>query len=785
MKLIKSCFLLYFICHSFIFAETKMTLLSPRLPALQQQIDQALLAKGKAYKARTEHLNKEGQPIYTNRLILEASPYLLQHAHNPVDWFPWGDEAFAKAKKENKPIFLSIGYSTCHWCHVMERESFENPQIAQLINQYFVPIKVDREQRPDIDEIYMTAVMLTTGSGGWPMSSFITPEGKTFYGGTYFPPPRFSALLKKIHQVWLKDEKVLRQQADNIAVLVSANNSIHSQIEKLDNTIFATTINEILTRYDDFQGGFGSTPKFPHEPFLYYALNSIERDNNPKLKAAIIDTLEAMANGGIYDQVGGGFHRYSTDSAWLVPHFEKMLYNQAHLSRNYLNAWRLTGNPSFKRVTEQTLDYILRDMTAPQGGFYSASDADSDEEEGLYFTWTLAELNQVLTKPEVELMIELYNVTKQGNFEGRNIFALEKTLEKWVKAYQKPEKQWLLSLQQIHNKLYQQRETRPKPLTDNKILTAWNGMMISAFAQAGQVLNNPKYSQAAITAGNFIWTNLYQNKQLKRAYLDNKASIPASQEDYAYLAEAFIYLYHNTLDKKWLERAIILTDQMIEKFWDTDQGAFFMSAQKDHSNSMGRPKDMDDNAIPSGNSVALHVLTLLSKRTESFIYQQKAAKMISVLAKKLKQAPSASAYMLMAIEYYRKGEIGGQQFAAKGHIEMQTDLKGTQLTITLNIAKDWHINSNKPLDKSLIPTQLSIADLTDIKIHYPPAEEIKLGYSKEKLSLYQNTIKITTDLPETWLAKNKPYFKVKLKLQACNHKSCLAPETLVLTQLNH
>ncbi len=766
---------------------TQKIAIEARQPALESKIKAALKAKGMHYKPRTVHLNSDGSPIYTNRLILEASPYLLQHAHNPVDWYAWGDEAFKKAKKENKPIFLSIGYSTCHWCHVMERESFENPQIAEWINRYFIPIKVDREQRPDIDEIYMTGVMVMTGRGGWPMSSFITPEGKTFYAGTYYPPNRFLPLLKQIQQIWLKDEKGLRAQADKIAQLVSEITNTHEQATQFDNALFDQAVKEILDRYDDFQGGFSEAPKFPNEPLLYYGLNRLERQFNKALQSALFETLKAMANGGIYDQVGGGFHRYSTDNGWLVPHFEKMLYNQAHLARNYLNAWRLSGNPTFKRITEKTLDYVLRDMQAPLGGFYSATDADTDEEEGLYFTWTIDELKQVLNPKEVALVIELYQVTETGNFEGRNILALDHTLEQSLVEHQIPLQKGLLQIDQIHKKLDQARKKRASLLRDNKILTAWNGMMISALAQAGQNFKSSRYTKAAIKAGDFIWQQLRINKQLKRAYLDGKAAIPASQEDYAYLAEAFIYLYNNTLNPLWLHRAVTLTDEMITLFWDKEKGGFFMSAKIDQSNSMGRPKDSNDNAIPSGNAVALHVFTLLSKRTGNLDYPQKAQKMLALFASKLKKMPIASAYLLMAAENLRYGEMGTQQFAAKGAIQIKSTLKENKLILSFHLQPKWHINSSKPLQSDLIATKLTIEHLDSkhLDIQYPVAEIQQLGYSKAPLSLYQNQFDIRAQLPSSWLKKQGAYFKVHLKLQACNDQSCLAPETLSLTILNH
>jgi len=373
--------LITFSAHTF--ASTEIDVMTgPRTELQSQQLQQALQAKGSSYQPRTEHLRDDGSPHYTNRLILEDSPYLVQHAHNPVDWFPWGEEAFAKAKRENKPIFLSIGYSTCHWCHVMERESFENRTIAKILNEHFIAIKVDRELLPDVDETYMTAVMMINGSGGWPMSSFLTPEGKPFYGATYFPPDKFRSLLEQVDELWRTKQPGLIEQADKVAEAV-ANYSRNKQAAgSLSKEASKRAVSQALKMHDTAKGGFSPAPKFPNENILLFLLGQAERNNNSAVLAAVQKTLDSMAQGGIYDQVAGGFSRYSVDSDWLVPHFEKMLYNQAHLSRAYLSAWRLTGDPGYRRIVTQTLDYVLRDMADANGGFYSATDADSEGKRG-------------------------------------------------------------------------------------------------------------------------------------------------------------------------------------------------------------------------------------------------------------------------------------------------------------------------------------------------------------------------------------------------------------------
>ncbi|MEA1051186.1 thioredoxin domain-containing protein [Lamprobacter modestohalophilus] len=408
--------------------------LSPRPAELQQRLDAALAAKGSDYAPRTEHRHPDGQPRFTNRLILENSPYLLQHAHNPVDWFPWGPEAFEQARRENKLVFLSIGYSTCHWCHVMERESFEDLAIAELLNEHFIAIKVDREVHPDVDQTYMTAVELLAGRGGWPMSSILTPDGDTIDGGTYFPPAEFAQLLERARDLWQARPEALRARAEQVARTVKRALDTQGQAAVFDDALIDEAVAALLERHDELQGGFGYAPKFPQEPKLGLLLDQALRTGDDVALDAAIFTLKSMARGGIHDQVGGGFHRYAIDNDWLVPHFEKMLYNQAQLARVYLAGWQLTADPDLARVTRRTLDYVLRDMTSPEGGFYSATDANSDGDEGRFFLWTPAELRAALPAEDAELAIRFHGVTETGNFEGRNILHVPVALETFAAA---------------------------------------------------------------------------------------------------------------------------------------------------------------------------------------------------------------------------------------------------------------------------------------------------------------------------------------------------------------
>jgi uncharacterized protein YyaL (SSP411 family) len=437
---------------------------APYSSELRGRLDAALAAKGPEYRPRSRHLASDGSPKFSNRLILEDSPYLLQHAHNPVDWFPWGAEAFAKARHENKPIFLSIGYSTCHWCHVMEEESFDNIAIARLLNKHFVSIKVDRERRPDVDKAYMTAVMVITGRGGWPLSSFLTPAGKFFYGGTYFTPDQFAQLLDRVGTVWQEQRADLVAQADEIAAAVRRTMEVSGQAREIGDTAIKEAVARIVAEQDSINGGFGQSPKFPNEPFVFLLLETAYRSGDKQALSAAESSLTAMAHGGIFDQVGGGFHRYSTDARWLVPHFEKMLYNQALLGRAYVEAYQLTGKQLYARVASQTLDFVLRDMTGPEGGFYSAFDADSEGEEGTFYLWDTGQIQEALHSKNIELARDVYAVTEEGNFEGKNILYLPVPLEVYAKRHNVDQPQLLRHVDRVRDELQEARARRVPPL---------------------------------------------------------------------------------------------------------------------------------------------------------------------------------------------------------------------------------------------------------------------------------------------------------------------------------
>ncbi len=746
--------------------------------SLSAKLQTALRQKGIDYRARTEHLQADGSPLYTNRLILENSPYLIQHAHNPVDWYSWGEEAFLTANQQDKPIFLSIGYSTCHWCHVMERESFDNPRIAAILNEHFIAIKVDREQHPDIDNTYMTGVMLLTGGGGWPLSSFITPQGNTFYGGTYYKPEDFANLLTSIANAWQTNRKIIEEQSQQIANAVQQAMSDSKAATEVGEDNLEATWQQLISQADTIHGGFGASPKFPNETSILFLLERARLHQDEQALALAVKALDGMAQGGIYDQVGGGFHRYATDEQWLIPHFEKMLYNQAMLSRAYIQAYQLTQHTRYRRIVEQTLDYVLREMTAPTNGFYSATDADSEGHEGRFFVWTFDELNAALTEEESRLAVALFGVTDQGNFEGRSILYLPATIEEYAQTHSLDLTPLYSHVDRIREKLRVTRNQRPPPLRDDKIILAWNGMMITAFAEAGYALGRADYTLAAENAAEFLWhANHNREQQLYRINLSGKPSIPAMQEDYACYAEALIKLYDVTQGPKWLERARLLTDTMIERFWDQETGGFYMS-EPTTLPIMSRPKESTDNATPSGNSVALRVLAQLNNRVESHQFRQIGNELIRAFSSEISRIPQAFTYMMLGISELKNQETSPIQHAGNGHIRIEL-IKRSPVHFDFDISIDdgWHINAHKPLQDFLIPTSITLSAPSEaVAVVYPQEALKQQSFQQKQLALYEGQQTITVELAQSPLRPEPHWHGFKVELQACSSNSCLAPE---------
>lgn len=749
-------------------------------PEMAQQLQAALTAKGKSYHPRTANFLGNGQPAYINQLILQDSPYLIQHAHNPVHWYSWGEQAFAKARQENKPVFLSIGYSTCHWCHVMEEESFDNPAIAALLNKYFVAIKVDREQRPDIDAVYMQAVTLLTGRGGWPMSSFLTPAGKTFLGDSYFPPEPFKDLLLRVNEAWQKQNSLVLQQAEEVTRAVAQTQASLQQSRSLDPGLMRRTAKQLVKVRDRKYGGFGQEMKFPNEPLLMFLLDDYQRFADKKALATVEASLSTMGGGGIYDQVGGGFHRYATDRQWMVPHFEKMLYNQAQLAQVYLRTFQLTGKAEYARIARQTLDYVLNDMQSESGGFYSATDADSNGVEGEFFVWTPVQIQNAIAPNLARRAIDLYAVSAQGNFEGHNILHLPVSLESYAEQQNITLEQLLMEVEQIRRGLKQKREQRIAPLLDNKIITAWNAMMLESLVLAAEVLQQPEYLQVAIKTADWLWaTNRQASGELWRIHWQGSSSVHANQQDYAYFASALIRLYDYTGDARWLTKAEQLTDIMLKQFWDKRHYGFFMTSEQETQSLMVRPKDIRDNAIASANAVAVTVLAQLSQRTAKLEYTEKATAALAAFSARIKEQPTSYAGLLAAAAVLNDAQIGSVQYAARGAVTVRAQrLSGKQLQVSMRLKPGWHINASKPLQSELIPTLVSLPDAELERVTYPPAMLKKLSFGQQKLALYEGQLTVQATLPDT--LKDRQIINVQVQLQACNDKHCLAPETLTL-----
>ncbi|HJQ26599.1 MAG TPA: thioredoxin domain-containing protein [Blastocatellia bacterium] len=595
---------------------------------------------------------------HTNRLINETSPYLLQHAHNPVDWYPWGPEALAKARSEDKPILLSVGYAACHWCHVMEHESFENEVIAQLMNDHFVCIKVDREERPDIDSIYMNAVQMLTGHGGWPMTVFLTPDLKPFYGGTYYPPvprhgmPSFPQVLNAISDSYRNRRDDVAASASAITAELSKLNRFVASEEMLTSDLLTQAFIALSRNFDETWGGFGGAPKFPPSMTLMFLLRYAKRTNSPQALQMVETTLQRMAAGGMYDHLGGGFARYSVDARWLVPHFEKMLYDNALLARIYLYAYQQTKNADYRRVAEETFEYIIRDMTDRSGGFYSSEDADSEGEEGKFYVWTPDEVINLLGEEEGRLFCEFYDVTDSGNFEhGQSILNTPQPLEAFAAARGLDADKTWRHLKAGAIRLFHAREARVRPGRDEKTLAAWNGLMLTAFAEAANILNRDDYRQVAMRNADFILTHLMRDGRLLRTYKDGQAKLNGYLEDYAYVVEGLLALYEATFETKYFRAARELADTMIAQFWDAAEGGFFFTSE-DHEALITRTKDYFDNAIPSGNSVAALAFLKLHLLTGESDYQKFAAMILRTMRQVVTRYPSAFGYLLTALDFY-------------------------------------------------------------------------------------------------------------------------------------
>ena len=623
---------------------------APPLPEeLAGRLRAALEAKGPSYQPRTEHL-RNGKPEHTNRLILETSPYLLQHAHNPVSWYAWGDEAFEDARRLDRPVMVSIGYSTCHWCHVMERESFEDVEIARYLNEHYICIKVDREERPDVDAIYMSAVQALSGSGGWPLNVFLTPEREPFFGGTYYPPRDgdrgarrgFLSILGELVDVYHRDRPRVAGAARDLTRVVRellAAEGAPADMALPTSAPILAAVEAYKRTFDPTHGGTRRAPKFPSQLPIRLLLRAYRRSNDAEALHMATLTLAKMAGGGMYDQLGGGFHRYSTDARWLVPHFEKMLYDNALLAVAYAEAHQATGRPDFARVTQEVLDYVLLEMTSPEGAFYSATDADSEGEEGKFFVWSLAEIREVLG-PGADRFARYYGVSERGNFEGHNI----------LNAAAPDEAEWA-ALRSAREKLYAVRLRRVAPLRDEKILAAWNGLMISGMAVGARVLAEPKYAQAAARAAEYVLGRMREGGRLRRSSIDGRAQHNAYLDDYAFLTQGLLDLYEATFDARWLREALALAEIVEAHYADRARGGWFMTSD-DHEKLLAREKPAYDGAEPSGNSVQLMNTLRLGELTTDDRFRVIAERAFKAFAPQLVERPLALSEMLLALDFW-------------------------------------------------------------------------------------------------------------------------------------
>ena len=599
---------------------------------------------------------------FTNALARETSPYLLQHAHNPVQWYPWSEEALQRSRAEDKPILLSIGYSACHWCHVMERESFENESIAQIMNEHFINIKVDREERPDLDAIYMNAVQIMAGHGGWPMTVFLTPDQVPFYGGAYFPPedrhgyPGFPRLLRRIAEAYRTNKEHIRADAARIVQELQTTNAFFGRSAELSAASLDLAAHNLLQNFDFQNGGFGGAPKFPNAMALEFLLRSFLHTGTARYLEAIDLTLEKMARGGIYDQLGGGFHRYSVDEHWLVPHFEKMLYDNALLSKLYLDAWRLTKKPLYRRITQEILDYVIREMTSSEGGFFSTQDADSEGHEGKYFLWTHEEVSSLLAEADAGLFCTYFDIFSEGNFEGKTILNIPRPADTVARLKKVPLEQLEAVIARGRQLLSEARERRIKPGRDEKILTAWNGLMLRSFAEASCALNRNAYRAVALRNAEFILGRLQRNGRLLRSYKDGDARFNAYQEDYALLIDGLISLYEATFDPRWIRESVRLAEAMIDGFWDSQNDGFYFTSS-DHEALIQRPKDFYDNATPSGNSTATRALLRLWKLTADDRWRKYAESVLSKMVVPMTNHPNAFGNLLCAADFLLSNPI--------------------------------------------------------------------------------------------------------------------------------
>ncbi len=692
------------------------------------------------------------------RMLNSSSPYLKIHASDLVQWYEWGDEAFELARKQGKPLMVSFGYTACHWCHVMQETHFTVPDIAKAINDNFIPVVVDRERRPVLDETYMLVTEVLTKRGGWPNTVFITADRKPFYGTGYISADDFRKIITAITESWADENAGVQAEAARLSNVLQKHLNRRKAAKELSDELMSQSATDLANEFDEFVGGFGGAPKFFQQSILMFLLQQAERKNNEEALAAVELTLQSVISGGIHDQIEGGLHRYAIDPAWRIPHFEKMLYDQAMMSEAFVEAWRITGKSEYRSMARRIIDYVLNDLTAPEGGFYSTRDADSEGEEGTYYLWTEVQLTDALGAKEAQYAIEIFEQVPDGDLVGKVILNRDLINDEINPRAEK-----------IFSRLAKVRASRIKPQRDEKIIVSWNGMMIGALAQAAIVLNDDAYAAAASRAGNFIWDNLHRKDgTLLRSYYRGKAELEAQLVDYVWLGRAYIKLYDLTDRPVWLERARSLLVEMEKEFVDEEQGDFYSSRGAD---GFGRSKSREDSDLASGNGAALDLIVAINTRIGSPELQRRSEKLISALSGFAASNPASGASTLAAADRYFNGGFGPVQYGGNGNVRASARLENGQILVNLRVAPGWHVNANKPLEDYLIPTSLTAG--TAPKVVYPKPKIVRLGFSKNPLALLDGEVEITA------VAENSDGpTRFELEIQACSDKICLAPDTL-------
>jgi uncharacterized protein YyaL (SSP411 family) len=780
-------------------------LLNDRLPQLSR-----IQAQDK-----TSDAPQENHP-YTNQLINESSPYLLQHAHNPVDWHPWGAEAFAKAKQENKPIFLSIGYSTCYWCHVMEVESFENPEVAAIINEHFVAIKVDREERPDIDEQYMIATQLLTQRGGWPNSVWLTPDGKPWMAGTYFPKPQFISVLNQLNVLWNTRRADIDKQADEVAEAAKRiSEPSFASGAQLTPALIEKGIQQIVGRFDSTHAGFGKAPKFPPHAEFRLLVQQLHNNADTRLLTPLTQTLDAMWRGGIHDHLGGGFHRYSTDERWLLPHFEKMLYDNAQLMRAYADAFAITGETRYRDAVEDIHTWVQREMASPQGAFYSALDSGEVGEEGEAYVWTMDRLRSALGSEELKIFTEIYHIEPDGNFAeeatgkrtGANIPHRTQTFEAIAEQRGTSLATLTSQLAAIREKLLIERQVRPQPRRDDKVLAAWNGLMIGSLAHAGRLLNEPRYVESAEQAATFILNNMVRDGKLLRTFRDGQAKLPGYLDDYAYFTQGLVELYRATGEEQWLEQAKHFASDMLQGFEDQKSGGFFFTTN-DHEKLLLRSKHLGGGGnVPNPNGVAAQTLIELFELTSDEAYRTAARRALQSLAEMMERQPQASEDLLVAtalllasgdknaVALSPATELDSSQNATVQRVgpvtisitpskTMLTESENFTVTIAMLIDDGWHLYGENPDASFLQPSGVAVEEndrLTIGEIEPPKAKRKLDPVLNQTLNTY--TDRVEFKVPATvnaGTAAGETILSIAVTTQACDESRCLPPQTTTL-----